>query len=209
MNTVITLFLLFLITITTYSQSSYYDIYVMTGCGNCALAKQNLDKNLPDYQFHNTDSQVIGRQMLLKLHQLGYQGKIRMPVIIQDDSVLIHPAQKVNEEYIAVDLIKVLENIKKSKLEFGSESSATSKCDFKEENLIYYLVCGNFDTEEKANHLSEVLVSRGYSQANTIFFNRLFRVYTHVFQNKGDADEMLQQVRTQYKGAYVLTEKLN
>ena len=56
--------------------------------------------------------------MLLKLHQLGYQGKIRMPVIIQDDSVLIHPAQKVNEEYIAVDLIKVLENIKKSKLEF-------------------------------------------------------------------------------------------
>lgn len=196
--------------LTTAAQTARYDIFVMKGCANCALTKKALGDGGKQFVFHPTDSANVGRQMLMKLKQLGYTGNILMPVIVMNDTVLLHPAQKNNGLYSHIPLNTVLKSLTVQNTDTAPIETDThhSSCEFTNSHTVYYIVCGSFDNQQQAAHMTKVLVNRGYPNASFIFSNGLYRTYCRAFDNAEEAKEELDEIKRYYRGAFILSEEL-
>ncbi|MCW3807960.1 SPOR domain-containing protein [Plebeiibacterium marinum] len=193
-----------------FSQNKKYDIYVKKGCSNCLYTEQNVKTDAVNYLW--VDSLNNGPRMVRQLKELGYNGRIVMPVIIADDSIVLHPVHLENGKYIPSALKDVVESVNNNTIETivkDEFNKAETDCDYKQELILYYVVCFNSKSEVEALKKVKELHGRGYSHADFIFYKKWFRVFINVFDNWDEADVSLDQLKLSEKVTYILKEIRN
>lgn len=196
-------------TVGGYSQINTLILFTQPSCNNCKYTKHNLDKNAIPFQEFSLEDKDNAVLMLKKLKETGYDGKIFLPVIIANDSILLYPQAGRNDS----TLFFVVQNIVVDKKLYTEKSPAQQEesilpeiddagCDF--DTTIQYLVCSNFKNEADAVKFKNSLIADGYSHADFIFYNRMYRVYAmQIFEDENEV-YLLEQIRKKFRGAYLL-----
>ena len=192
------------------SQTRKLTLYTNPTCNNCKYTKYTLHKNNIAFEEYSLDEKEYGAEMLKRLKNADYTGKIYLPAIFENDTVLLHPTPEHNDStllFVIQQIISQKKNYETLPIENKTEidhviNKENVDCDF--EITHKYLVCTNFKDKESAETFKKELVQDGYAHADIIFYKGFFRVYVSpVFENENEL-ELLNQLRKKYKGAYLL-----
>ena len=201
------IFLFTCYTIVVYSQT--LTLFTKPECNNCKYTKYNLNKNGISFSEFSLEEKENAIMMLEKLKNINYTGKINLPVIIENDSILLYPQENHNDStlfFVVKDIIAnkaaYTEQQQQKNEDVVTENLNDADCDF---NSSYqYLVCANFNEKEDAEKFKNILLNDGYQHADILFYKKLYRVYAmQVFEYENEL-YYLQELRKKYRGAYLL-----
>lgn len=202
------LFLCFFPFFLLYAQPKELSLFTKSTCNNCRYAKFVLQKNGIAFNEFSLDEKSNSILMLKKLKEAGFTDKIYLPVIFENDTVLIHPTAIHTDStlyFILEEIIsqKALYQTKTGKeKELQSITKDEADCDF--ETAKQYLVSNNFENKDAAEKWKKALIEEGYPHADIIFYKNFYRVYLFlVFEHENEVD-LLNQSQKKFHGAYLL-----
>ena len=102
------LLFIMLLSIPVSAQTGILTLYTQSNCNNCKYAKYMLQKNGIAFREFPLDDQATGAEMLKKLKSAGYADKIYLPVIFEDDTVVLHPKVPHNDSTLYVVIQKII-----------------------------------------------------------------------------------------------------
>ncbi len=203
------LFYVLLVNIASFSEAKTLTLFTKSDCNNCNYTKHMLEQNGIAFSNRPLEEKenAIDMMQILKVNQ--YSSSIYLPVIVENDSLLIYPSETHNDStlYFTIQhLISQKEsfnsNTNKHKIEKPWKREDSADCEF--QSFSQYIVCANFDITEDAEHFKNVLINDGYLHADILFYNRKYRVFAMpVFEDENEV-EILNKIRMKYKGAYLL-----
>ena len=85
------LLLILLLPVSFLAQTKTLTVFTKPNCNNCKYTKYMLQKNGIAFRDFSLDDQTNGAEMLKKIKSAEYTGQIHLPVIFENDSILLHP----------------------------------------------------------------------------------------------------------------------
>ena len=85
------LLIILLLSISLLAQTKTLTLFTKPDCNNCRYTKYKLQKNGIAFREFSLDDPTNGTEMLSRLKSAGYTGRIHLPVIFEDDTILLHP----------------------------------------------------------------------------------------------------------------------
>ncbi len=205
------LLILFLPSFLLQSQTKKLTLYTNPGCNNCKYTKYTLNKNGIAFEEYSLEEKEYAVNMTKRLKNIGYTNNIYLPVIFENDSILIHPTTEHNDSTLFFiiqqiiskkNLYEMLPDGNRKEADHSPINKENTDCDFETSNK--YLVCANFKDEKGAEKFKNTLMLDGYPHADIFFYKGFFRVYAlPVFDNENEL-ELLNQLKKKYRGAYLL-----
>ena len=110
-----------LLSIPFWAQTGTLTVFTKPNCNNCKYTKYMLQKNGIAFRDFSLDDQANAVEMLKKLKDAGHAGQIHLPVIFENDSILLHPKEPHNDS----TLYFVIEKIIAEKQSYTSGSNQT------------------------------------------------------------------------------------
>ena len=115
------LLFILLLSIPVSAQTGILTLYTKSNCNNCRYTKHMLQKNGVAFQEFSLDDKANAAAMLKKLKAAGYTDKIHLPVIFENDSLILHPTAPHNDS----TLFFVIQKIITEKDSYASDSIPT------------------------------------------------------------------------------------
>ena len=115
------LLFIIMLSIPISSQTGVLTIYTKSDCNNCKYSKYMLQKNGIAFREFPLEDNANAAEMLKKLESAGYTGPIHLPVIIENDSNVLHPIALHNDS----TLFFVIQKIVEEKESYASDSIRT------------------------------------------------------------------------------------
>ncbi len=202
--------LLLCLSLGVYSQEKTLTLYTQSACNNCKYAKAVLQKNKIAFVAFSLEEKENAIEMQRRLNKANHHAAIYLPVIFENDSVLLHPQGAHNDSTLFFTLQKIISN----KTDYVSDTISQqhnrieytergkTDCDFQPINK--YLVCANFKDPTSAEQFKNTLIKNGYPLAGVIFLKDFYRVYATVVSETENEVMQLNNLRRQYRGAYIL-----
>lgn len=166
-----------------------------------------LQRNGIAFQNLSLEEKANAIEMQQKLKDTHYHAAIYLPVIFENDTVLIYPQAEHNDStlfFVIQNIISRKDLYAPTSTEINAEhvNKDNTDCDYKEMNR--YLVCANFKESKDAENFRNVLASNGYPHAGVIFYKDYYRVYaTMIYENENELI-LLNEIKQQYRGTYLL-----
>jgi len=110
-----------LLSIPFLAQTKTLTIYTKPGCNNCKYTKFMLQRNGIAFYDLSLDDKENAAEMLEKLKSATYTGRIHLPVIFENDSILLHPTIPHDDS----SLYFLIEKIIAQKELYASDSNQT------------------------------------------------------------------------------------
>ena len=107
-----------MLSIPVSSQTGILTLYTKSDCNNCRYTKYMLQKNGIAFREFPLEDNANGAEMLKKLKSAGYSGPIYLPVIFENDTLVLHPVELNNDS----TLFFVLQKIITEKASYASDS---------------------------------------------------------------------------------------
>ena len=194
-------------TFVIYSQT--FTLFTKPECNNCKYTKHNLTRSGILFSEFSLEDKQNAIMMLQRLKDLNYTAKIYLPVIIENDSVLLYPQENHNDSTLYFVVKNITANKEQNLLkteDIATEDISNAGCDF---NLSHrYIVCANFREMDDAENFKKILLNDGYPYAAVIFYKNLYRVYAmQVFESENEL-QLLQEVKRKYRGTYLLDTEI-
>ena len=86
-----------LLSIPVSAQTGALTFYTKSNCNNCRYAKYMLQKNGIAFREFPLEDPANAAEMLKKLKSAGYTGRIHLPVIFENESLVLHPTAPHND----------------------------------------------------------------------------------------------------------------
>ena len=102
------LFFILLLSIPVSSQTGILTIYTKSNCNNCRYTKYMLQKNGIAFREFPLEDQANAAEMLKKLKSAGYTDRIYLPVIFENDTVVLHPTAQHNDSTVYFVVQKII-----------------------------------------------------------------------------------------------------
>ena len=101
-----TLFIVFL-SMQFWVQTQTLTTFTQSNCNNCKYTKYMLQKNSIAFRNLPLEEKENAAEMLEKLKKAGYTGQIHLPVIFENDTILLYPSVPHNDStlYFVVEKI--------------------------------------------------------------------------------------------------------
>ena len=170
-----------------------------------------LHKSNIAFEEYSLDEKEYAADMMKRLKDAGYAGKIYLPAIFENDTFLLHPTSEHNDSTLLTVIQQIISQKKfyetppvENKKEAGHSviQKENADCDF--EITHKYLVCANFKDKESAETFKNRLIRDGYAHADVLFYKDFFRVYAlPVFEHENEL-ELLNRLRERYRETYLL-----
>jgi len=100
--------LILLLFISFLAQTQTLTLFTKPTCNNCRYTKYMLQKNGIAFRDFSLDEQANGTEMLKKIKSAGYTGKIHLPVIFENDTILLHPKLPYNDSTLFFVVEKII-----------------------------------------------------------------------------------------------------
>lgn len=211
----IKVFILLLLPLSFFGQVQFPILYTQAGCGNCAYLKTKLEECNISFVERALNSESNAAEMLRALNDLGFKGRILLPVVLFDGA-LYHPVMEINGEFMHVSLDAALESLSKAyatvekddfpedhvSISANYESGSGDDCLFMD---VFYVVCANFEDVNAAKKFARVLKMNGYPGSGYLYYNNRYRVYASTYYYGEEAEAALKDIKHNYRGSYVLT----
>ncbi|MDR1679052.1 MAG: hypothetical protein LBR81_04670 [Prevotellaceae bacterium] len=97
-----------LLSIPLWVQTRTLTLFSKPSCNNCRYSKYMLQKNGIAFRDFSLDDKANAAVMLEKLKSAGYAGQIHLPVIIEDDSLLLYPTVSHNDSTLFYLIEKII-----------------------------------------------------------------------------------------------------
>ena len=102
------LLLIVLLAIPFWAQTKTLTIFTKPTCNNCRYTKYMLQKNGIAFHDFSLDDQANAAEMLKKLKSAGYTEPIHLPVIFEDDTILLYPKVPHNDSTLFFVIEKII-----------------------------------------------------------------------------------------------------
>ena len=90
------------------AQTKTLTLFTKPNCNNCKYTKYMLQKKGIVFRDFSLDDQANAAEMLKKVKSAGYTAQIHLPVIVEDDSVLLHPKLPHNDSTLFFVVEKII-----------------------------------------------------------------------------------------------------
>ena len=110
-----------MLSIPVSSQTGTLTLYTKSDCNNCKYSKNMLHKNGIAFKECPLEESANATEMLKNLKSAGYSGPIYLPVIFENDTLVLHPVALNNDS----TLYFVIQKIVAEKELYGSDSIRT------------------------------------------------------------------------------------
>ena len=94
--------------VSTSAEQKTLTVYTKANCNNCKYAKNSLQKNNIAFREFSLEEQANAAEMMKKLKAAGYADRIYLPVIFEDDSLVLHPKMPHNDSTLYFVIQKIV-----------------------------------------------------------------------------------------------------
>jgi len=206
-----------LISIKGYCQQDSLIIFTKKGCSNCAYTKTILKENKINFIELGVENKTNAKNMLNQLKEIGYEGKIYMPIIFLNNEIY-HPVYETDTSLTRITLKNALDSIifkyeaglispikDTNKKITNNTNDINNDCEINKKQI--YLMGENFKDEEKAILFVNKLKDEGYINSGLLYYQNYYRVYYDIFLDVNKANIELNTLRKQNKISYLFYEK--
>ena len=94
--------------VSTSAEQRTLTVYTKANCNNCKYTKNMLQKNHIAFREFPLEERTNGAEMMKKLKAAGYADRIYLPVIFEDDSLILHPKIPHNDSTLYFVIQKIV-----------------------------------------------------------------------------------------------------